>query len=372
MKLTIVAGARPNFLKIAPLIKEIERVCDGGADISFRLVHTGQHYDNNLSRVFFDELGIPMPDANLNVGSGSQAVQTANIMVGFEKELLANKPDIVIVVGDVNSTMACTIAAKKLHIKVAHIEAGIRSFDMSMPEEINRLVTDAIADYFFTPSEKANENLARSGVDDANVFYVGNIMIDSLHNNSHRLVEPLMVKQYNIDPARCIVLTLHRPHNADNPAKLKAILQTIITNTAGYKIIFPVHPRTKTTLESIGFEHERLIITTPLSYLSFIYLVKGCKAVVTDSGGIQEETTVMGIPCITLRNNTERPETVTIGTNELVGDDLNKLESALNSIFTDNWKQGAIPHLWDGKTAQRIVKILLDIGQYLNKQAPRS
>lgn len=367
MRLTIIAGARPNFLKVAPLIKEIERVRDEGANIGFRLVHTGQHYDDNLSRIFFDELGIPLPDANLGAGSGSQAVQTANIMIGFEQELIDNKCDLVIVVGDVNSTMACSIVAKKLQVKVAHIEAGIRSFDMSMPEEINRMVTDAIADYFFTPTETANENLMRSGVNAAHVFYVGNIMIDSLHQNRHRLIAPSCIAEHQLDITRCVVLTLHRPHNADHPEKLKEILETIINNSAGHHIVFPVHPRTKATLEATGFAHDRLIITEPLSYLSFTYLVRGCKAVITDSGGIQEETTVMGVPCVTLRSNTERPETVTIGTNELVGDDINKLEQALATIFAGSWKQGGIPDLWDGKTAHRIVKILLDIGSNHNK-----
>lgn len=367
MKVTIVAGARPNFLKIAPLIREIVRVRDEGEQIGYRLVHTGQHYDDNLSRVFFDELGIPLPDVNLNAGSGTQAVQTANIMIGFEQELLENPCDIVIVVGDVNSTLACSIVAKKLNIKVAHVEAGIRSFDMTMPEEINRIVTDSISDYFFTPTETANENLMRTGVNAAHVYYVGNIMIDSLYMNRHRLIEPPLVSQYGLDLSKCLVLTLHRPHNADAPEKLKAILETLVKNNSGYHIIFPIHPRTLKSLEASGFSHPQLLVTEPLSYLSFIYLVSHCKAVVTDSGGIQEETTVMGVPCITLRSNTERPETVTIGTNELVGDDLNKLEYALNSIFTGNWKQGAIPDMWDGKTAQRIVKILLDIGRQGNK-----
>lgn len=361
MKLTIVAGARPNFLKIAPLINEIESVRESGVNISFRLVHTGQHYDDNLSRVFFDELGIPLPHVNLEAGSGTQAEQTANIMVGFEKELSEYPCDIVVVVGDVNSTLACSIVAKKLGIKVAHIEAGIRSFDMSMPEEVNRIVTDSITDYFFTPTETANENLMRSGVSAADVYYVGNIMIDSLYQNRNKLTEPPIIKDYGLDISKCIVLTLHRPHNADNPEQLHDILSTLVRCTQGDHIIFPVHPRTKKSLEAIGFSHERLIMTEPLGYLSFIYLVSRCKAVVTDSGGIQEETTVMGVPCVTLRNNTERPETVTIGTNELVGNDLDKLESAMNSIFTGSWKEGAIPDLWDGKTARRIVKTLLDI-----------
>lgn len=367
MKLTIVAGARPNFLKIAPLIKEIERVRDNGVNISFRLVHTGQHYDDKLSRVFFDELGIPLPHVNLEVGSGSQAVQTANIMVGFEEELINNPCDIVIVVGDVNSTLACSIVAKKMNIRVAHIEAGIRSFDMTMPEEINRMVTDSISDYFFTPSETANENLMRSGVSAGSVYYVGNIMIDSLYDNRSRLTEPEIVQQLSLDLNKCLILTLHRPQNADDPKKLEHILNCLVKNCKGHNIIFPVHPRTKITLDEIGFSHERLIVIEPLGYLSFIYLVSKCKAVVTDSGGIQEETTVMGVPCVTLRNNTERPETVSIGTNELVGDDIEKLEYALHRIFTGNWKEGTIPDMWDGKTAERIVKILLNIDKQINK-----
>ena len=361
MKLTIVAGARPNFLKIAPLIDEIERVREAGVNISFRLVHTGQHYDDNLSRVFFDELGIPLPHVNLEVGSGSQAEQTAGIMVGFEKELIANPCDIVVVVGDVNSTMACSIVAKKLGVKVAHIEAGIRSFDMTMPEEINRMVTDSISDYFFTPSETANENLMKSGINASDVYYVGNIMIDSLYKNRDKLKEPEWLNEYGIDITKSIVLTLHRPHNADDPKQLVAVLEAITNNCKNHRIIFPVHPRTKRVLQQSGFVHPNLIVTEPLGYLSFIYLISRCMAVITDSGGIQEETTVMGVPCITLRNNTERPETVSIGTNELVGDDLNKLVSAMNSIFTGTWKAGAIPDLWDGKTAPRIVKTLLSI-----------
>lgn len=361
MKLTLIAGARPNFLKIAPLIKEIERVRLEGEDISYRLVHTGQHYDENLSRTFFRDLEIPEPDNNLRVGSGSHAVQTANIMVGFEQELLENPCDIVVVVGDVNSTLACSIVAKKMKIKVAHIEAGIRSFDMDMPEEVNRMVTDSITDYFFTPTETANENLMKSGVQAANVFYVGNIMIDSLLHSRDKLQEPSFLKEYSLDISKCMVLTLHRPSNVDTPEQLKDIINTILRNTHGFHVIFPVHPRTKKTLDTLNIQSKRLIITEPLNYLCFNYLVRGCMAVITDSGGVQEETTVMGVPCITLRDNTERPETVDIGTNELIGTDMKKLEWAIEHILSGSWKQGAIPDLWDGKAAQRIVQALLSL-----------
>lgn len=369
MKLTIVAGARPNFLKIAPLVNEIERVKKEGVNISYRLVHTGQHYDDNLSRIFFDELEIPLPHANLEAGSGSQAVQTANIMTTFEQELLNNPCDMVIVVGDVNSTLACSIVAKKLNIEVAHIEAGIRSFDMTMPEEVNRIVTDSIADYYFTPTETANENLMRSGAAASQVYYVGNIMIDSLYKFRDKLVKPPLLEDYNLDPSRCIILTLHRPHNADDPRKLHEILKTLAFCCKDHQVVFPVHPRTKKTLHQTGFSHPRLIITEPQGYLSFIYLVSKCRAVVTDSGGIQEETTVMGVPCVTLRKNTERPETVTIGTNELIGDNMELLDAAINKIFAGHWKPGGIPDLWDGKAAQRIVKALLEIDSRNNKAA---
>lgn len=366
MRVTIVAGARPNFLKVAPLIREIERVRDKGANIGFRLVHTGQHYDNNLSQVFFEELGIPMPDANLEAGSGSQSVQTAGIMVAFEQELETNPADMVIVVGDVNSTLACSIVAKKMHIPVAHVEAGIRSFDITMPEEINRIVTDAVADYFFTTSETANENLMRSGANAANVFYVGNIMIDSLYMNRARFCRPAALPA-DVDIHKSIVLTLHRPHNVDDAACLADIVENILQVTEGYHIIFPMHPRTGKTWQQTGIAHQRLVITEPLGYLSFIHLVSNCKAVVTDSGGVQEETTVLGVPCITLRNNTERPETVSIGTNELAGDNREKMRSLLQNVISGHWKEGGIPPLWDGKTAQRIVSILLEIGRQSGK-----
>lgn len=361
MKLTIVAGARPNFVKIAPLIYEIQRVQDHGTNIAYRLVHTGQHYDPKLSSIFFNELQIPEPHINLAVGSGSQAEQTAGIMVGFEKELLQNRSDLVIVVGDVNSTMACSIVAKKLNIPVAHIEAGIRSFDLSMPEEINRMVTDAITDYFFTTTEIANENLRKTGIEDSRIFFVGNIMIDTLLRNISRFKNPGLFNDYNLKENNYIVMTLHRPSNVDNPLVLKNLLQSIVENSNGVPLIFPVHPRTRNMLQKIRFNNKQVILADPLSYLEFNFLVKNSKAVITDSGGIQEETTVLGIPCITMRSNTERPETVSIGSNVLVGSNIDALKLELNKLFKGEWKKSDIPALWDGNTAKRIVGILLNL-----------
>ncbi|MBS1492806.1 MAG: UDP-N-acetylglucosamine 2-epimerase (non-hydrolyzing) [Bacteroidetes bacterium] len=364
MKVTLVAGARPNFMKIAPIIHEIKRIQKLGKKITFRLVHTGQHYDEKLSHSFFKQLNIPEPDVNLGVGSGSHAEQTANIMVKFEKELMANRPDIVLVVGDVNSTMACSISAKKLNIDVAHVEGGIRSRDMEMPEEINRLVTDSIADYFFTTSELANKNLRKEGHSDKKLFFVGNTMIDTLKANLSKLKKPVFFDEYKLKPKKYLVVTLHRPSNVDDADNLKMLLKTLEETSKDYKIVFPVHPRTQKNLKQIKLS-DKFIITDPLSYLEFIYLVKNSFAVITDSGGIQEETTVMKIPCVTLRKNTERPETVTEGTNILAGIDTYKFKPYFQKLFSGKWKKGGIPKFWDGKTSPRIVKQLLTI--YKNK-----
>lgn len=361
MRLTIVAGARPNFMKIAPLIHEIERVKNEGADISYRLVHTGQHYDPKLSHVFFSELGIPEPHVNLEVGSGTQAEQTAGIMIGFEKELMQHPTDLVIVVGDVTSTMACSIVAKKLNTKVAHIEAGIRSFDLEMPEEINRMLTDAITDYFFTTTDLANENLRRSGIPEERIFLVGNIMIDTLLKNMPRFEKPELFHKHKLEDGAYMVMTLHRPSNVDDPQHLERLLQAIIENSNGIPLIFPVHPRTKNTLAKINFNTDKVILAEPLSYLQFNYLVKNSKAVITDSGGIQEETTVMHVPCITMRNNTERPETVSVGSNVLIGSSIEALKESLGILFKNEWKKGNVPYLWDGNTAKRIVDVLLNL-----------
>ena len=361
MTITIVAGARPNFMKIAPIIDAIEVKQRQGFDINFRLVHTGQHYDKNLSDTFFEELDIPYPDANLDVKSGTQAEQTAAIMIGFEKELKQNNCDLVLVVGDVTSTMACAIVAKKAGIKVAHIEAGIRSGDMRMPEEINRIVTDSLTDYFFTTSTHANENLINLGVLKNNIFFVGNAMIDTLLKNEIRFTIPSIWSEFQLVPKKYMVITLHRPSNVDEGEQLKTLITQIATLGKDYQIIFPVHPRTKKILKGLKLNFENLHYINPLGYLDFNYLVKHAFAVLTDSGGITEETTVMNVPCITLRENTERPETCDIGTNVLVGTNLDKITEAFKILLSGKWKQGQIPELWDGKAAERIVNHLIEI-----------
>lgn len=361
MKITIVAGARPNFMKIAPIIAAICEKQRQGFEISYRLVHTGQHYDANMSQSFFEQLGIPQPDVNLEAGGGTQAEQTAGIMVRFEKDLFAHPCDLVLVVGDVTSTLACSIVARKMLIKVAHVEAGIRSGDMTMPEEINRMVTDAIADYFFTTSGIANENLLREGKTPAQIFFVGNTMIDTLMKHRDRFIAPPIWYEANLQPQQYLVMTLHRPANVDEEEHLALLINEIMHNNHGLPVIFPVHPRTAKQLERIAVEHSRLYLTTPLGYLEFNYLVERAKAVITDSGGITEETTVMGVPCMTLRNSTERPETCTIGTNMLLGTDPAALRPAMDLLFAGNWKRGSIPPLWDGHTAERIADKLVEL-----------
>lgn len=361
MKITLIAGARPNFMKIAPIIHAIKKAHTSGRDIQYRLVHTGQHYDEKMSDTFFKELNIPHPDANLNCGGGTQAEQTAAILVAFEKELLENPADLVLVVGDVTSTMACAIVAKKLNTKVAHVEAGIRSFDLTMPEEINRMVTDSITDYFFTTSTFANDNLKKSGISEANIFFTGNVMIDTLNANRDKLRKPAIFDENRLEKGNYLVMTLHRPANVDEGEKLKALIDRIVNNVQGLPIIFPIHPRTAKIFSSLGIEADNLLIVEPLGYLEFNYLVENCKAVITDSGGITEETTVMGVPCITLRANTERPETVSIGTNELIGVNPDAVQPALAKLFAGEWKKGGIPELWDGHAAERIVDSLLKI-----------
>lgn len=361
MLIDIIAGARPNFMKIAPIIAAIQKTTEKGENISYRLIHTGQHYDKKMSGDFFEQLGIPEPDVNLGAGGGSQAEQTAAIMVGYEKLLADKKSNLCLVVGDVTSTMACAITAQKMHVKVAHVEAGIRSGDWTMPEEINRMVTDAITNYFFTTTEIANESLRKTGITDDRIFFVGNTMIDTLLKNRHKFIKPAVWDRLGLKAGEYLVMTLHRPANVDEEGKLKELIGEITAHSQDLPLVFPVHPRTAKILESMGISHPRLHMIDPSGYLEFNYLVEKAKAVVTDSGGITEETTVMGVPCMTLRDNTERPETITIGTNELLGTDPKAIKPAMEKLFSGEWKKGGIPELWDGKTAERIVAVLLKL-----------
>lgn len=358
---TIVAGARPNFMKIAPIIHQLQKKQKENKDLSFRLVHTGQHYDKKMSGDFFEQLEIPEPDANLGGGGGTQAEQTAAIMVAFEKELIAHRPDLVLVVGDVTSTLACSITAKKLQIDVAHVEGGIRSGDLSMPEEINRMVTDSITDHFFTTSEIANTNLRNSGFAEEKIHFVGNTMIDTLKAQMSKFKKPEGELFQNLEKGNYFVMTLHRPANVDQEHKLKAMIDAILEGTEGLPIVFPVHPRTAKNLQSLGIDADNLLMCDPLGYLEFNYLVQHAKGVITDSGGITEEASVMNVPCLTLRDNTEREETIHLGTNELVGTDPSKLKPYLKKIMQNDWKQYQGIPLWDGKTAERIVAILLQL-----------
>lgn len=354
----LIAGARPNFMKIAPIIEAIGKAARAGGHLRYRLVHTGQHYDQAMSGSFFEQLGIPAPDLNLEVGSGSQAEQTGNIMARYEKAILAARPDACLVVGDVNSTMACAITARKLGVPVAHVEAGIRSGDWSMPEEINRVVTDSVSNWFFTTSETANANLRAGGVSDDRIFFVGNTMIDTLLRQLPRLRPAPELASLSLSKGAYFVLTLHRPANVDSPVQLAALLQAIETNAGHLPVVFPVHPRTARIFATLGLDLPGIHRVDPLGYLEFVHLVRDAKAVITDSGGITEETTVLGVPCLTLRDNTERPETVTLGTNELIGTDPANLAPAMARVLAGRWKQGNIPPRWDGRAAERIVAAL--------------
>lgn len=354
----IIAGARPNFMKIAPIICAFDACKAAGGQLRYRLIHTGQHYDPRMSGDFFRQLGIPEPDVNLEVGSGTQAEQTAAIMTRYERLLLDARSDMCLVVGDVTSTMACAIAAQKLRVPVAHVEAGIRSGDWTMPEEINRMVTDAITNWFFTTSEVANANLRRAGVDDDRIFFVGNTMIDTLLVNLRRLQKPAFFDELGLKAGEYFVVTLHRPANVDQGDAFARLLAAIGEGTRGLPVVFPVHPRTAKTLRDLNEVPASFQLVDPQPYLEFNYLVKHAKAVITDSGGITEETTVMGVPCLTLRDSTERPETVTTGTNELIGINPAALAPALDKLFAGQWKKGAIPEKWDGRTGERIVQVL--------------
>ena len=353
----IIVGARPNFIKVAPIFKIYKNNKKIKKKIKFRLIHTGQHYDYDMSEIIFKQLKIPKPHVNFNIGSGSHAQQCSKIMLKYEETLIQKKSDYCIVVGDVNSTLACSITAKKLNVKVIHIEAGLRSNDMTMPEEINRIVTDSISDIYFTTSKYAVNNLMKEGVKKKNIYFVGNIMIDSLMNSLDFIKKPEIFKKLKLENEKYILLTLHRPDNVDNIKKLKNLILNLPSKDR-LKIIFPVHPRTKRLLKNIEAHFKFINFIDPLSYFEFSYLLKKCLIVITDSGGVTEEATVYSKPCITVRNNTERPETVIDGTNILVGNHYKKISNFINKAYKGKWKRSKIPEMWDGKTATRILKIL--------------
>lgn len=358
-KIIHVVGARPNFMKVAPVMRALEKK-EGAKQI---LVHTGQHYDVNMSDIFFQQLGIPVPDINLEVGSGTHAVQTAQIMIRFEETVLKEKPDLVLVYGDVNSTVAAALVCAKLGIRVGHVEAGLRSFDRTMPEEINRLMTDQIADYLFTPSKDGDENLFREGVAAQKIHFVGNVMIDTLVRLLP-VAESLWTRlstDFKISERKYCLVTLHRPSNVDDPSMLAKIVSALNEISRALPIVFPIHPRTRERMASYNIEvsgNANLQLVDPIGYLDFLCLQQRAKLVITDSGGIQEETTYLGVPCLTVRENTERPVTVEIGTNVLVGRDMTRLRAETRRILDGVERKGAIPPLWDGRAADRIADIV--------------
>lgn len=357
VRLIHVVGARPNFMKIAPLMEAF------GSESSFEqiLVHTGQHYDESLSRVFFEQLGIPRPDVNLGIGSGSQAAQTARIMLAFEPLLLKAAPDLVIVVGDVNSTLACSLVAAKLGVAVAHVEAGLRSYDWTMPEEVNRVLTDRLSDLLFTTERAANDNLAREGIPSERVHFVGNLMIDTLLKHRKRATSLRTAQQYGMPVGQFVLATLHRPSNVDERETLSVVVDALSRIADHHPVLFPVHPRTTKSIEEFGLARGLggVTVVEPLGYLEFIGLLAEAGVVLTDSGGIQEEATVLGIPCLTLRRNTERPVTVSEGTNRLVALDARAIaEAALAAVSIGNGKPHRMPEFWDGQAAKRIVKLV--------------
>ncbi len=354
MKIINVVGARPNFMKIAPIVEAMTRA----PALTQVLVHTGQHYDASMSDVFFTDLGIPMPDIDLGVGSASHAEQTARVMIEFEKVCLRENPGLVLVVGDVNSTMACSIVASKLLIKVAHVEAGLRSFDRTMPEEINRLVTDSIADLLFTTSRDADENLLREGVDPRKIHFVGNVMIDTLLKHREKAASLNMLSQFEIEPGKFALVTLHRPSNVDDPVVFGEILGALQEISSTMPVLFPIHPRTRKRAAEFGFNLDGIRAVDPLGYLEFLNLATNAAVVLTDSGGLQEETTILRVPCLTLRHNTERPVTISHGTNIMVGPSAPRILSAFNRILSGDWKPAGPPELWDGHAAERIVDVL--------------
>ena len=361
VKIISVVGARPNFMKMAPIHKQFERLSPINAQqqVKHLICHTGQHYDEKMSKVFFNDLDIPKPDFYLGAGSGSHAEQTAKVMLGFEKVLTREKPDLVIVYGDVNSTVACSIVTAKMGINIAHVESGLRSFDRTMPEEINRIVTDHLSNFLFVTEKSGIENLRREGISEDKIFFVGNTMIDSLIRYLPKAELSDILEKNDLQPCNYILVTLHRPSNVDNTQSLRGIFCLLSKLSKERKIIFPVHPRTKTALRKINMNlNHHIVLTDPLGYIDFLSLMKNAELVITDSGGIQEETTYLGVQCITIRNSTERPITVELGTNQLIGTDLKNVEIAALDVLKGKIKRGTIPDLWDGKASERIVRIL--------------
>ena len=356
-KIFIVAGARPNFMKAAPLVKQLKI-----NHLSFILIHTGQHYDYEMSKIFFDDLEIPEPQIFLNVGSGSHAVQTAKIMIEFEKAILKENPYLVIVVGDVNSTIACALVAKKLFTKIAHVEAGLRSFDNTMPEEINRILTDQLSDFLFTTEKCAEINLKKEGIDSNKIYFVGNIMIDNLLNNLEKASKLDLLEKFDLKKKNYALITAHRPSNVDNKENLEKIIEIINYLQEKMTVFFPIHPRTKKNIEKFKLMNKikknNLILSKPIGYLEFLNLMVNSKMILTDSGGIQEEASFLNIPILTLRNNTERPITVEKGTNTIIGCDFLIARKYIEKIISNKYKQGQTIENWDGKTAERIVDIL--------------
>ncbi len=359
-KIMNVVGARPNFMKIAPLMEEFKKY----SEFEATLLHTGQHYDEIMSKLFFDDLGLPQPDIYLGVGSANHGAQTGQIMIDFESVLLKERPEIVVVVGDVNSTIACALVAVKQGVKVAHVEAGLRSFDRTMPEEINRLLTDQISDFLFITEKSGEENLLKEGIDKKKIHFVGNVMIDSLLNHLKKAQSSKILDDLDLKSGNYITLTLHRPSNVDSKQQFLQILNALSEIQKEIPIVFPIHPRSKNRLNQFGFEDKLkempgLLVTEPLGYLDFLKLLAESKFVLTDSGGIQEETTVLGVPCLTLRNNTERPVTITQGTNLIIGNKTEAIVEESKKILNGNAKKGRRPDLWDGKAGKRIVEVLL-------------
>jgi len=360
LKIISVVGARPNFMKIAPLHRAFSKL----DDVRHIIVHTGQHYDNNMSKVFFDDLGLPRPDFYLGVGSGTHAEQTAKVMVEFEKVLFSEKPDLVIVVGDVNSTVACSLTASKLQIHVAHVEAGLRSFDRTMPEELNRIVTDALSDYLFVTEESGVTNLKREGVGYEKIFLVGNVMVDSLMTYLDKARESGIRRELGIQGGNYSLVTMHRPGNVDEVENLRQVV-SIIGSIARYgTVVFPVHPRTKKRIEEYGLmpqlrDVKNLVLAGPVGYLDFLNLMMNAKVVLTDSGGIQVETMCLQIPCVTLRETTEHRVTIESGMNVLAGLSTEKVASLVEGCYAGVWKKSPLPELWDGKAAERIAEVLM-------------